>query len=309
MLRNERNARRINHPHATYSTSGALLCAVCDLQIKSESLWTGHLKSAQHIARAKVARDNSSERPLERPAAEVVEQEGRNNGAHGAIKDKKRKADEDEEPVRKKSRPGPSLEDFHNENNLTEPTTPPVPGKNTPPLPGGEIQLPSRPATPLKTPPIVVPPRPLAAVDEDEWAAFEADIAAVDAPAPEDAVISAPAMTTEELAAKDKAEDAARRREALEAELEGDKEDAVRKLEDEFEEMEALEERIKRLKEKREALRMKDMVGKASTGAGPAEQVLAEAPIANTAGSPGDEDDNDDDDEDDDDWDGFRLRA
>ena len=169
--------------------------------------------------------------------------------------------------------------------------------------PTNEIQMkiPSRPATPLKTT-HGIPSRREAKVDEDEWAAFEADIAAaetVPVPAPimenGEGVISAPAMTAAELKAKDEEEDNKRRKERLEAEAEGDKEDAARKLEEEFEEMESLEQRVRRLREKREALR------RGSTAAvAPAQDVQAPP-------TKGDVIEDDDDDDDDDDWDGFRM--
>ncbi|RAL62693.1 hypothetical protein DID88_004536 [Monilinia fructigena] len=86
----------------------------------------------------------------------------------------------------------------------------------------------------------------------------------------------------------------------LEAELEGDKEDADRKLLEEFEEMEGLEQRVKRLREKREALRSKEKeVGATATTTVPIENPAPDATLE-------DEDEEDDDDEDD--WDGFRLR-
>lgn len=50
LLRAELSTRRITHPHASYtnSKSSLLSCTVCHLIIKSESLWEGHLRSANH---------------------------------------------------------------------------------------------------------------------------------------------------------------------------------------------------------------------------------------------------------------------
>ncbi|KAH7347132.1 hypothetical protein B0T11DRAFT_290864 [Plectosphaerella cucumerina] len=98
-----------------------------------------------------------------------------------------------------------------------------------------------------------------AEVDEDEWAAFEAEIAAA-AAAPaysEDAVISAPAMSAGEhaAAARSMEEERERRQLAAEQDLVDEKEEATRALETEFEEMEELEARVRKLKERREALR------------------------------------------------------
>lgn len=97
-------------------------------------------------------------------------------------------------------------------------------------------------------------------VDEDEWAAFEREVAepsrAPHAPAAisAEATISAAPITAEEIAAQQKKakESAAHTREA---ELEGEREDAARLMEDELDEMEQLEERVRRLKQQREALR------------------------------------------------------
>ena len=185
--------------------------------------------------------------------------------------------------------------------------------------PTNEIQMkiPSRPATPLKATQEIptlpsVPetnPNTNTDVDEDEWAAFEADIAATET-APgrtpisvnggSEGVISAPAMTTEELRKKEAEEDNKRRRERAEAEAEGDKEDAARKLEEEFEEMEGLEQRVRRLREKREALRKGAAVAPDSTPA-------SEVPMAKEEKMNDEEDD--DDDEEEDDWDGFRMKG
>jgi len=171
------------------------------------------------------------------------------------------------------------------------------------PSPANEMNIPSRPATPLKTTQ-QVPTRPDTNVDEHEWAAFEADIALAEAQlapvsiANGEGVISAPAISAAELKQKDAEEDNKRRRERLEAEAEGDKEDAARKLEEEFEEMESLEVRVRRLREKREALRTKESTVALVT---PLEIPAAKADVL--------EDDDEDDDDDDDDWDGFRMKA
>lgn len=322
LLRNERTARRISHPHATYSTTGTLVCLVCHIQLKSESLWNGHLRSAQHAMRLQRIRDGTLGRPPGAPAPESQQEEseqyeadvaesaegidGEADGIHQP-QGNKRKADDGQEIVRKKSKVGALPEDFFDKGARKDPEAASLSNKTTPPLTGNEIQLPSRPATPLKPLEVVVPPK-ASAVDEDEWAAFEADIAAVEAPPAEKAVISAPAMSVEEVAAQSREEESARRKERQEAELEGDKEDAARKLEDEFQEMEALEERVRKLKEKREALRLKDCGGTGAIGSTIPDPVaiMSGAPKANGVEEDGeDEDDEDEDDE----WDAFRLKA
>jgi zinc finger protein 830 len=290
MLKNERAARRIQHKYASYSTSGTLLCTVCRLQLKSESLWDGHLRSAGHIMR--------SQKLQEAEEAPIVE---------GNTK-KRKASDGDEEAVdtlRKRTKStNPSLPEGFFDPAQEEVEAPAV----KVPTPTNEVQMkiPSRPATPLKTTQ-EIPSRPdvTANVDEDEWAAFEADIAAAEAqPVPVpigngEGVISAPAMTAAELKQREADEDNKRRRERMEAEAEGDKEDAARKLEEEFEEMESLEERVRRLREKREALRTKE--SKVSLVA------PAEADVEKANGV--EDDENDDEDYDDDGWDGFRMKG
>lgn len=160
---------------------------------------------------------------------------------------KKRKASEDgEETIRKRTKPANGLpEDFFD------------PGAEPELQPANEIQIPSRPATPAKATP-TPPQRPVVEVNEDEWAAFEADIAAAEIPAAEDAIISAPAMSAAQLAAQSMEETKTQRKERQEAELEGDKEDAARKMEDQLDEMQGLEQRVRKMREKREALRAKE---------------------------------------------------
>ncbi|KAF7943980.1 hypothetical protein EAE96_010392 [Botrytis aclada] len=290
LLKNERVARRIQHKHAGYSTAGNLMCLVCHLQMKSESLWEGHLRSPGHILR--LSKQQEAER--ERNATADTNNE---------VTSKKRKLDDEDEDMdmdhgtlKKRSKATPTaLEGFFVPAEDSSIERSESPSKFAIPH---DLQIPSRPATPAK-PTKSPPPNKQANVDEDEWAAFEADIAAAGVPTdvePE-AVIFAPAMTTAEVEARTAEEEKARRKEKLEAEVEGDKEDASRKLQEEFEEMESLEQRVKRLREKREALRLKE------------KEAIATVPVPTEESAANDAlEDDDDDDDDEDDWDGFRLR-
>ncbi|KAL4984695.1 hypothetical protein BDW68DRAFT_13731 [Aspergillus falconensis] len=176
---------------------------------------------------------------------------------------------------------------------------------------------------PLETPSIPEPEAPAdhqpQSIDEDEWAAFEREVAAPtripQRPAAVEAAatISAAPITTEELAALQEREQESLRRNR-EAEAEGEREDAARFLEEEFDEMEQLEERVRRLKQMREQLKLKratesaEIDEAATAGAVPAEPVsnAAKATAADNKGE--DEDDEDDDDDADDDWDNWRFR-
>lgn len=150
---------------------------------------------------------------------------------------------------------------------------------------------------------------PAPPIDEDEWAAFERDVAAPtrmpQAPAAvaAQATISAAPMTAEELAEQQQREkDAAGR--ARESEAEGEREDAARFMEDEFDEMEQLEERVRRLKHKREELRQK---GAANELKPQQDELASERKGQDPEAGVHSEEDDDDDDEDDD-WDNWRFR-
>jgi hypothetical protein len=170
---------------------------------------------------------------------------------------KKRKASDEEEgedTIRKRIKPIST-------NGLPEGFFDPGSGKEPPPATHAiEMQIPSRPATPSKPTEAIPTKKPEPQVDEDEWAAFEADIATAEAQvqAANDAVILAPAMSAEDIMKKTAEEEYNARKERQEAEIEGDKEDAARKMEEELEEMESLEVRVRRLREKREELRKKE---------------------------------------------------
>jgi zinc finger protein 830 len=240
LLKNERAARRIQHKYASYSSTGTLLCLVCHLQLKSESLWDGHLRSAGHIMRLQKLENE--------PASSKVHE--------SSTKKRKASDDEGEDTIRKRSKSAPNglPEGFFDPGTEKEPS---------PALHQIEMQIPSRPATPSKpSDPIPVLKKAEPQVDEDEWAAFEADIATAEAQAQaaNDAVISAPAMSADDIKKRTAEEEYTARRERQEAEIEGDKEDAARKMEEELEEMESLEARVKRLREKREELRKKESI-------------------------------------------------
>lgn len=380
LFRQQRAARRIDHPHAAYSESGKLSCSLCKDAIKAESLWEQHLKSSSHRQRAQQAAsqphhdaanghgDPAEPAPHSNKRKHDSEDDGSDAGGPDMDEDavrKKRSRTDMNTPARSTSdasadsNNGPQKEttkDHDAQGNLTPPAL--TRRTSTTPLQGVEIQIPSRPATPHvrdgassnSTPPGPSPlvsqeltwstkessalpsateatggagasadatkPRPQAEVDEDEWAAFEADIEAESAPYAQDATISAPAMSAEDhkAAAQTEEEEREKRRLAAENDLADEKEDATRAMETEFEEMEELEARVRKLKERREALRRQETVGGADdivaktsggeTGTGiSSEETVEKGPESET-----DEDEDDEDDEDDD-FMGFRYRA
>lgn len=282
LLRNERVSRRINHPHASYTDKGKLLCTVCNLQIKTESLWENHLKTPQHGARLDQLRANPPKTSAPAPS-------------------KKRKAGDSDDEGRKrvKAVPGGFVpEGFFDDaqDQAREEDDEVVPeAQSAPSIPE------TTPADPVSTPQPVVPaPAPAPDVNEDEWAAFEREMAAANQPTTlpinPSATISAAPVSAQELAAQAREEQSAQRG-AREAEIEADTEDAALALQHEFDEMEELDERVRRLREKREALRLPKQ-----------SDVLPDAPRAPVVEAPdkdqpqeNEQEEKDDDDEDDDD--------
>ncbi|KAF2091601.1 hypothetical protein K490DRAFT_70412 [Saccharata proteae CBS 121410] len=211
---------------------------------------------------------------------------------------KKRKARDDDGDGRKRAK-GPDIpgvpQDFFDESAAKVPESRPE-IERTPSI--ETTQFTSRPAAPEATT-VTSQPEPIATVDDDEWAAFEREMAT---PPPEQkgfrtangaAVISAPAMSAEEVAAKARQEQS-QQRGLKEAEMEAEEEDAARHLEEEFDEMESLEQRVRRLREKREALRQ-------AREEGDLDMESEDQPAAVSAEA-ADEESDEDEDEDFDDW-------
>ena len=301
MLRNERVNRRLTHPHLAYSTTNTLVCLVCHIQLKSENLWNKHLVSAQHAMRLQRIRDNVLGRP---PGAPPPPKDPDDELPNPTNASKKRKADDSDDDSRKKSKPANEdtqhyFEDEHEYNaqfHLTDSEDESMNGIEQDtvtaiPAPSKSQQAvfnydPTAPATTEN-----------GTVDEDEWAAFERDVAT---PPPEpsaltaEATISAAPMSAAELAAQSREQASLQRKSLREAELDGEKEDAARQMEEEFDEMAELEERVKRLREKREKLR----VAKAESNVDGTEDADS------NRGSEGDDEKDDDNDSDEaDEWD------
>ncbi len=294
LLRSEREARRVTHPHATYSSTGTLICVLCQIQIGAESSWAQHLKSSSHAVR------------LDRASGTRTTREGAHSTPPppaGALGHKRKnvdvQAEETEDSARKRAKGEHSLdlqtklapetnskvalaaqqsgpehleaaEDHHaNFDGSADSSELAIDARA---LPGGtrsshEQQQPTNADT----------------INEDEWAAFEREVVATPPPPTERSVasaltekatIEAAPVSTAELAALGR-EQQTERPGQRDAEIEAEKEDAARSLEEEFEKMESLEERVRRLREKREALRRTEQPvptqpdGEQTEGAGP----------------------------------------
>ena len=291
MLRNERLSRRIDHPHAVYTASGQLQCSVCQLQIRSDALWEPHLAGRPHKIMLQRQQDEAQERRSAAPPALDSHNIAPTNG-----KKRKAESDDDSEETRKK----PKAAEGYPDRSLRSTTT-----LSDMDIVEDTISLPN----PLPTPDTISSVTANAAIDEDEWAAFEREIAT---PPPDPtpfvftaaATISAAPISAAELAARSREEASTQAKEQREAEVEAEKEDAARHLEEEFDEMEELESRVRKLREKREALR-KRRKEEAASG----RMVVDEdEKIAGENGSPSDGDDEDEDEDIYDDFEGWGIR-
>ncbi|CAK7564335.1 MAG: hypothetical protein SEPTF4163_002224 [Sporothrix epigloea] len=389
LLRQQRAARRINHPHAVYSDSGKLSCAVCRALVRPESAWDDHLQGKLHrenirAMHTETAKTETSASPDFAPDADhLVSPSAEQTQGHDQITQKRRHSETevngdvdmdsdagDGGPSRKKQhRPSVgssgTLKQSIEIKSSVETIEKPLPGSRkgseprklslstpqqlTPPLgrrssgtpaQGVEMSIPSRPATPIThrdsfvggsnsstggrnsaastpknvplgrsplipheasdpAPALAIQPEAVASasgslnsavngdsaalraetasvlgisqadIDEDEWAAFEAEV--VNAPSAEEVrgkpdmsgglglVASTTAVSVGDLSTagtgNDKDDERVKRRVAEEAELEDEKAEATRALEEEFEDMQELESRVQKLKEKHEALR------------------------------------------------------
>ncbi|PFH60123.1 hypothetical protein XA68_11451 [Ophiocordyceps unilateralis] len=328
LLRQQRAARRIQHPHAAYTDTGKLLCTLCRDQIKAESLWEKHLQSeshrellSRHDVDDRIAASNPAQKRRLEETDTVDDADGDDSRAEDTLRRKRSKLDVVSPMETVRDQPlalaSPSL----------------MRRASTTPSQGVELQIPSRPATPSRrdTPSSSasgaasrrragsnLTPTAAPQVDESEWAAFEADVAVDATPYDEGAVISAPAMTAEEsAAAKNLLEQAGKMQ--VDVDLEEEREEAARAMEDEFQDMQELEERVQRLKDRREALRKRSdnqsqdysapEKSLSEPGQGKEDPSVTVSNVKAGAGVLGEDadDEDDDDDDDDDDWDGFRF--
>lgn len=309
MLRNERTNRRIAQPHLTYSTTGTLICQICHTQIKTEALWKKHLESASHVTNLQMKRDAASAAPA------LVEATSKSNGS------KKRKADDDgsDDDARKRTRAqdaSDSIEKGRRGVTLADSAQDPAqsPNNRERKRSTGTEECQTQPSITDHEPkphggpsnsPMQRPGKTDDPIDEDEWAAFQREVAS---PPPETSAftaaadISAAPMTAAELAAQSREQASRQAKERMEADLEGEKEDAARQMEEELDEMAELEDRVKRLREKRELLRAQRDGVKAEGAFAREEKVPPEEVLSDGSAEVRKESYDDSDDEEDDEW-------
>jgi zinc finger protein 830 len=257
LLAAERQSRRITHPHLTYTKTNALICNICNLNVKSEKLWEGHLRSlnhrknAQKTAAAQEPTKNNKKRKLDDVNEEHDDEE----------RIQQTEMDRRKMPKSRVTSRAEKEEEIQVETDTAVPNVPPIP-------PQSEVQE----RTPMSPPSAAANPTPAASadallneaqqsttqnqVDEDEFAAFEREIASLDQPpaALTDytaATITAAPLSAEELAAQSAAE----KKKTAEILAEDEEDEEKGRLEEEFEIMEEFEERVRRLRERREEIR------------------------------------------------------
>ncbi|PIL29883.1 hypothetical protein GSI_08092 [Ganoderma sinense ZZ0214-1] len=109
LLRAKRQEVRINHPLATYTSSGQLRCIACEANVKHASSWEGHIGSKAHRTsaarlreeRAKAAQREEEElESLKRKAMEIdeAEEDEVDEDVHMSGSDTKKRRIESEEP-------------------------------------------------------------------------------------------------------------------------------------------------------------------------------------------------------------------
>ena len=220
LLAAERQSRRIVHPHLTYSKGGALICNVCNINVKAEQLWPGHLKSAGH--RKNVSQKTRDVEIAPKSTKRKLEESPEEERSFEVDSRKKPRPEVSEQTVLKDvdSLVAELVEDVTSIGaNYIEAADPPVPVTND--------------------------------VDEAEWAAFERDMAETTVPVYAAATIEAAPVSAAELVAQQKADTAKQKEDEAEAE----KADESRRMEEEFEVMEEMEDRVKRLRARHEALK------------------------------------------------------
>jgi zinc finger protein 830 len=276
LLRAARKERRVTHPHASYTSTGNLLCNLCEVPIKSQAAWGAHLHSTGHTLRLSREQDAAIARKAEAGNGKKRKAGSPEDGEESDGEDRKRVKPSD-------AKAATSVQ---------------------------QVAAESVPA-------IAPAPVPASANDEQaEMDALEADLAALERESRANAAvvsntIFAPAQTAEGIAAQAREEQSAQRG-RRDIELEEEREEAARALEDEFAEMQTLENRVKKLREKRELLRAgnleqaiegaKVVAGEDGGGGvnGPVDLVQTEE--KSFVNGEQDDEDEDDDDEEFDDW-------
>ncbi|KAK6350445.1 hypothetical protein TWF718_003636 [Orbilia javanica] len=280
LLAASRKSRRITSPYASYSLAGALFCNICsNTPIKSESLWDAHVSSPQHKSNVAIrggtvsSGRNSHKRPAEASATGGDFRNENNGDGQGASKRlKTAKAD-----VKNLALPvGFFDDDGDDDDEGIISTGEVIEPDDEDPTPAAQATNQQPPTTipfsssSSKLPADFFSTNSTSKVEEaegnidDEWAAFQADIAETEeeqsgqqptATATINHTISAPALTATEIQQQNEDPTSALNARNARTMAEEEMEDARAAMADFFDEQSSLEERVARLKERREMLR------------------------------------------------------
>jgi len=243
--------------------------------VKSEAHWQSHLHSTQHLLRSQRAKDAASARSVgtKRKAEEDPDQaEDIEGDEAGDAEGRKRARGDDGIAIREQHADSEDqelpIDDIERKRRDSEAMPPP-------PLPRSTAtQTQQGPPSTLSSANIQDHSTVPADEEDEELLAFQRDLAELDSqPAAlsafeAEATISAAPMTAEELAAQASEEASTQGRGRRDVEIEAEREDAERVLEEELEEMQGLEARVKRLRDRREALRKAEENSSVDDGGG-----------------------------------------
>lgn len=289
-------SNRVNDPAASYTGAGNLLCTVCRAPVKSSALWPAHIESERHIKLSQSSSSNTRRRkrspePEDRgdskdrkrvrsdqdaPGERVVEQRPRARNGRPTT----RSNPTEEQQIWKRAVEQARLKSVLPSDFLSSSST------NDSASTQGQMLPPPRPPVKKARVGATRPPAPIAQPQQsldEELLAFEQDIAAIPTNSAKQAedqtdALSAPLPSTRPAALTALPQYASnflptggeepsnppasleesnlRRADRQKKEEEEENEEREDRLRNEFEEMQGLEEKVKLLKEKREALRI-----------------------------------------------------
>ncbi|KAK0903902.1 hypothetical protein LTR57_018946 [Friedmanniomyces endolithicus] len=343
LLAAELASRRVVHPDAAYTPDGKLRCTLCDITITPHAVWHAHLHSTAHTLRTSRKWETATFRGL--ATAPAGKKRKAIDSSTESPDERKRPRPDDDAEARANAENEEEAEKLAGLAAIARGKNAPPPMLSSRSRPNYQSQLSeSQQSQSLETaqsqsletaqsqllgrrfygsysgggpqqqqlPKPEIPFHKIEAgkyQDESEIEAFVRELAELERKFPASALnaqatITAAPMKAEEIAAKAREEQSAQRGKR-DVEIEAEKEEAASALQDEFQEMEGLEDRLRILREKREALRA-TAGGKVNEGAvavdDPAdEQGTEERARAGEAEDEDDDDEDDDDGEDDDD--------
>ena len=160
-------AKRITHPYARYSNSGQLTCTICGVPVKSEVVWPAHLTSKVH--RNNVRRERAEQERQQQQQQSSSAQDHQDDDVDVDIPpDRKRAANDDGEDGSTTAKRVRFSQDEEEESTVQDSNNALPPGFFDDPSAEAQASQASVNAGDVD--------------DDEEWAAFEATLAAPDQP-------------------------------------------------------------------------------------------------------------------------------